>query len=224
MRRTERKRKRGKDIHGAPTPPLHPRERQHELIGTQLQSAATIQCNIGFAELAVNLSDEHSANTIPVLIDILKDVPHIDFDSSLAWEGNCWVDTALFGRLRSQVSRVQIGHYPTNLSTPSSLPYSSSPTTTRGLASLSSTRSWNSQQPSSKRSNLSVVCRSCFPYPQLEDTDAICFVSSRRDFKPIRARVPWFLSSFDIYHLPMDTSTLGSTLEEPQPPVRPTLH
>lgn len=64
---------------------------------TLRQSAATIQCNIGFAELAVNLSDEHSANTIPVLIDILKDVPHIDFDSSLAWEGNYWVDTPLFG-------------------------------------------------------------------------------------------------------------------------------
>ena len=68
------------------------------------QSAATVQCNIGFAELAVNLSDEHSANTIPVLIDILKDVPHIDFDSSLAWEGNYWVCTMLFG-VCSQVPR-----------------------------------------------------------------------------------------------------------------------
>lgn len=34
-------------------------------------------------------------NTIPVLIDILKDVPHIDFDPSLAWEGNRLVDIAL---------------------------------------------------------------------------------------------------------------------------------
>ena len=41
--------------------------------------------NTGFEELAVNPSDEHAANTIPVLIDILKDMLHIDFDSSLAW-------------------------------------------------------------------------------------------------------------------------------------------
>lgn len=46
-------------------------------------SAATTQCSIGFAELAISISHEHSANTIPVLIDP-KDVLHIDFDSSLA--------------------------------------------------------------------------------------------------------------------------------------------
>ena len=82
---------------------------------------------------------------IPVLIDILKDIPHVDFDSSLAWEANYW------------------------------------------------------------------GCRGNY---------AIRFyLSSRRDFKPIRTRVPRFLSSPDIHHIPTDTSTLGLTLEEPQLPV-----
>jgi hypothetical protein len=57
----------------------------------ELQSTSRIQCNIGFAELAVNLSDEHIATTIPVLIDILRDIPHINFDKCMAWDGELFV-------------------------------------------------------------------------------------------------------------------------------------
>ncbi|CDO73608.1 hypothetical protein BN946_scf185014.g78 [Trametes cinnabarina] len=45
-----------------------------------------VQCNIGFAELAVNLPHAHVNDTVPVLIDILRDVPYIDFDQCLSWD------------------------------------------------------------------------------------------------------------------------------------------
>ncbi|TFK94778.1 atypical/PIKK/PI4K protein kinase [Polyporus arcularius HHB13444] len=45
-----------------------------------------VQCNIGFAELAVNLPNSHVDDTVPVLVDILRDVPYIDFDQCLSWE------------------------------------------------------------------------------------------------------------------------------------------
>jgi hypothetical protein len=51
------------------------------------QPASRIRCHIGFAELAMSLPDSHVASTIPVLVDILRDVPLIDFDESLSWEG-----------------------------------------------------------------------------------------------------------------------------------------
>ncbi|OSD08514.1 atypical/PIKK/PI4K protein kinase [Trametes coccinea BRFM310] len=45
-----------------------------------------VQCNIGFAELAVNLPHAHVNDTVPVLIDILRDIPYIDFDQCLSWD------------------------------------------------------------------------------------------------------------------------------------------
>ncbi|KAL1947994.1 hypothetical protein VTO73DRAFT_13718 [Trametes versicolor] len=45
-----------------------------------------VQCNIGFAELAVNLPHAHVNATVPVLIEILFDVPYIDFDRCLSWD------------------------------------------------------------------------------------------------------------------------------------------
>ncbi|KAJ8463246.1 hypothetical protein ONZ51_g10373 [Trametes cubensis] len=45
-----------------------------------------VQCNIGFAELAVNLPHAHVDDTVPVLVDILRDVPYIDFDQCLSWD------------------------------------------------------------------------------------------------------------------------------------------
>lgn len=35
----------------------------------------------------MNLPHSHVNNTVPVLIDILRDVPYIDFDHCLSWEG-----------------------------------------------------------------------------------------------------------------------------------------
>jgi hypothetical protein len=53
------------------------------------QPASRVRCHIGFGELAMNLPDSHVASTVPVLVDILRDVPLIDFDESLSWEGVC---------------------------------------------------------------------------------------------------------------------------------------
>ncbi|KAH9952080.1 atypical/PIKK/PI4K protein kinase [Amylocystis lapponica] len=55
-----------------------------------------IHCNIGFAELAVNLPDAHVNHTIPVLVDILRDIPYIDFDQCLAWEEWALPDQLVF--------------------------------------------------------------------------------------------------------------------------------
>lgn len=53
------------------------------------QSYSRVQCNIGFAELAVSLPHAHVDETVPVLVDILRDIPYIDFDRCLAWDGAC---------------------------------------------------------------------------------------------------------------------------------------
>lgn len=56
----------------------------------------------------------------------------------------------------------QIGHYPTNSSTPSSLPCSSLPTATHNLGNRLPMQSLGFQQPSSRRSGLLAVRRSWF--------------------------------------------------------------
>ncbi|KAJ8087995.1 phosphatidylinositol-4- kinase [Marasmius tenuissimus] len=52
--------------------------------------ASRAHCNIAFGELVTNFPESHINETIdtlmPVLIDILRDVPNIDFDKSLSWE------------------------------------------------------------------------------------------------------------------------------------------
>jgi hypothetical protein len=61
------------------------------LMRTSLQSASRVHCNIAFGELVVNFSDSHIRNSIdtivPVLIDILRNIPYTDFDKSLSWQG-----------------------------------------------------------------------------------------------------------------------------------------
>ncbi len=59
-----------------------------------IQSNSRIHCNIGFAELAVNLPDTHVDETVPVLVDILRDIPYIDFDRCLAWDGTLFISHA----------------------------------------------------------------------------------------------------------------------------------
>lgn len=55
------------------------------------QSASRIHCNIAFGELVVNFPESHINNAIgtlmPALMDILKDVPFIDFDTCISWHG-----------------------------------------------------------------------------------------------------------------------------------------
>ncbi|KAH7879655.1 uncharacterized protein C8R40DRAFT_1200842 [Lentinula edodes] len=53
--------------------------------------ASRVLRNIAFGELIVNFTDAHiseNVNTLlPVLIDVLRDIPDIDFDKCLSWEG-----------------------------------------------------------------------------------------------------------------------------------------
>ncbi|KAJ3728420.1 hypothetical protein C8R42DRAFT_538158, partial [Lentinula raphanica] len=52
--------------------------------------ASRVLCNIAFGELVVNFPDNHISENIdtlmPVLKDVLRDVPHIEFDKCLSWE------------------------------------------------------------------------------------------------------------------------------------------
>ncbi|KAF8798204.1 hypothetical protein BYT27DRAFT_7178838 [Phlegmacium glaucopus] len=63
-------------------------------------SASRVHCNIAFGELVVNFSDSHineSIDTImPVLIDILRDIPCTDFDKSLSWKEWALPDQVVF--------------------------------------------------------------------------------------------------------------------------------
>ncbi|KAG8834446.1 phosphatidylinositol-4- kinase [Serendipita sp. 399] len=48
-------------------------------------AAFRVQCHIAFGQLAQNLPKDHLASAVPVLLDILRDIPFIDFDPSLNW-------------------------------------------------------------------------------------------------------------------------------------------
>ncbi|CAL1705565.1 unnamed protein product [Somion occarium] len=72
-----------------------------DVCGTEKQqrvfmSNSRIQCNIGFAELAISLPDAHVEATVPVLVDLLRDIPYIDFDHCLAWEDWALPDQLVF--------------------------------------------------------------------------------------------------------------------------------
>jgi hypothetical protein len=51
------------------------------------QSASRARCNIGFSELSVNMSSSLLHSTVPVLLDVLRDIPYIEFDMNLTWDG-----------------------------------------------------------------------------------------------------------------------------------------
>ncbi|TDL24976.1 atypical/PIKK/PI4K protein kinase [Rickenella mellea] len=48
--------------------------------------ASRVNCHISFAQLAIHLPDSHVASTFSVLVEILRDVPYIDFDQCLVWD------------------------------------------------------------------------------------------------------------------------------------------
>ncbi|KIO22722.1 hypothetical protein M407DRAFT_216052 [Tulasnella calospora MUT 4182] len=60
------------------------------------QSASGVRCNIAFGEMASNIPPEHSAKSTVVLIEILKDIPYIDFEHSLEWEDWALPDQLVF--------------------------------------------------------------------------------------------------------------------------------
>ncbi|KAG9016282.1 phosphatidylinositol-4- kinase [Tulasnella sp. 427] len=59
-------------------------------------SASRVHCNIAFGEMASNIPPEHSAKSCAVLIEILKDIPYIDFEHSLVWEDWALPDQLVF--------------------------------------------------------------------------------------------------------------------------------
>ncbi|PCH37888.1 atypical/PIKK/PI4K protein kinase [Wolfiporia cocos MD-104 SS10] len=72
-------------------------------------SNSRVQCNIGFAELAVSLPDAHVGQTVPVLVDILRDIPYIDFDQCLFWEEWALPDQLVFSTV-SALLRIVTSH------------------------------------------------------------------------------------------------------------------
>ncbi|KAI0293064.1 hypothetical protein BC826DRAFT_1143219, partial [Russula brevipes] len=65
-------------------------------------SASRARCNIGFAELSVNTSATLLPTTVPVLLDILRDIPYIDFDINLTWDGE-FIAPALPVNIRTEI-------------------------------------------------------------------------------------------------------------------------
>ncbi|KAG9010494.1 phosphatidylinositol-4- kinase [Tulasnella sp. JGI-2019a] len=59
-------------------------------------SASRVHCNIAFGELAYNVPPAHASKSVAVLVDILRDIPYIDFESSLAWEEWALPDQLVF--------------------------------------------------------------------------------------------------------------------------------
>ncbi|KAG6868817.1 hypothetical protein C0993_009699 [Termitomyces sp. T159_Od127] len=65
-------------------------EREVEMADLRVfMSTSRVHCNIAFGELVINFPESHINNNIdvlmPVLTDILNDVPFIDFDKCLSW-------------------------------------------------------------------------------------------------------------------------------------------
>jgi hypothetical protein len=77
-----------------------PRSMYAPMLTTRTQPEARAHCNIAFGELVANFPDEHIARQIdtlvPVLLDLLHDVPRMDFDRCLSWDGvSCLVSGAM---------------------------------------------------------------------------------------------------------------------------------
>ncbi|KAF9067556.1 hypothetical protein BDP27DRAFT_1328569 [Rhodocollybia butyracea] len=76
-------------------------------------SVSRVHCNIAFGELVVNFPDSYINENIdtlmPVLIDVLRDVPHIDFDKCLSWEEWALPDQLVFSTI-SALLRMATSH------------------------------------------------------------------------------------------------------------------
>ncbi|KAJ3814722.1 hypothetical protein F5876DRAFT_72711 [Lentinula aff. lateritia] len=75
--------------------------------------ASRVLCNIAFGELIVNFTDAHISENVdtllPVLIDVLRDVPHIDFDKCLSWEEWALPDQLVYSTI-SALLRISSSH------------------------------------------------------------------------------------------------------------------
>ena len=61
------------------------------VLTTSPQPEARAHCNIAFGELVANFPEEHIVRQIdtliPILLNLLHDVPRMDFDRCLSWDG-----------------------------------------------------------------------------------------------------------------------------------------
>ncbi|CAE6494869.1 unnamed protein product [Rhizoctonia solani] len=64
--------------------------------GTEPKPASRVNCNIAFGQFALNCPESHVESTVAVLIGILRDVPHIDYERSLAWSDWSLPDELVF--------------------------------------------------------------------------------------------------------------------------------
>ncbi|KAG5638986.1 hypothetical protein H0H81_008207 [Sphagnurus paluster] len=75
--------------------------------------ASRVHCNIAFGELIVNFPDDHINQSIEVLVatlvDILKDVPFIDFDRCLSWQDWALPDQLVYSTV-SALLRLSSSH------------------------------------------------------------------------------------------------------------------
>ncbi|KAJ1309818.1 hypothetical protein OPQ81_006583 [Rhizoctonia solani] len=58
--------------------------------------ASRVNCNIAFGQFASNCPESHVESTVTVLIGILRDVPHIDYERTLAWSDWSLPDELVF--------------------------------------------------------------------------------------------------------------------------------
>ncbi|KAH7923479.1 hypothetical protein BV22DRAFT_1036261 [Leucogyrophana mollusca] len=76
-------------------------------------SEARAQCSIAFGELVVHFPEEHISKQIdtliPVLVDLLRDAPHIDFDECLSWDEWALPDQLVFSTV-SALLRISSTH------------------------------------------------------------------------------------------------------------------
>ncbi|KAJ4475685.1 hypothetical protein J3R30DRAFT_3735539 [Lentinula aciculospora] len=75
--------------------------------------ASRVLCNIAFGELVVNFPDAHISENIDalmlVLIDVLRDIPHINFDKCLSWEEWALPDQLAYSTI-SALLRIATSH------------------------------------------------------------------------------------------------------------------
>ncbi|KZT27321.1 atypical/PIKK/PI4K protein kinase [Neolentinus lepideus HHB14362 ss-1] len=60
-----------------------------------------VYCNIGFAEISVHLSETLADSAIPILGDILRDVPFIEYDQCLSWDDWALSDQLVFATVKA---------------------------------------------------------------------------------------------------------------------------
>ncbi|KAF9526949.1 hypothetical protein CPB83DRAFT_856867 [Crepidotus variabilis] len=65
--------------------------------------ASLIHCNVAFGELILGYSESHLKNTVtstlPVLIQMLEDIPNRDFDKSVSWDDWAFPDQLVFSTI-----------------------------------------------------------------------------------------------------------------------------